>query len=214
MAGRIRWCRASKNAPVVGQQGVDQHEAGARLDVVEQVDAPGNRGPAQAHREEHDQDQAPPEDRHRVARQGDAHDPMVEQRSSLECRDHPGQQAQDAGEQQGGHGQFQGRREERGELGPDALTRTQGFAEIAVGQLADVVQVLGIQRLVQAKAFHCLGVHFGVDPRSPIMTSTGSPGIMRINAKVSKVMPKKVGINNPSRRAIKLNILWCTSSAG
>jgi hypothetical protein len=37
---------------------------------------------------------------------------------------------------------------------------------------------------------------------------------MRINAKVSKVMPKKVGINNPSRRAIKLNILWCTSSAG
>ena len=34
---------------------------------------------------------------------------------------------------------------------------------------------------------------------------------MRINAKVSNVMPKNVGINNPSRRAIKLNILVCTS---
>jgi len=34
---------------------------------------------------------------------------------------------------------------------------------------------------------------------------------MRINANVSNVMPKKVGINNPNRRAIKLNILWCTS---
>ena len=34
---------------------------------------------------------------------------------------------------------------------------------------------------------------------------------MRINANVSNVMPKNVGINNPSRRAIKLNILVCTS---
>ncbi len=41
---------------------------------------------------------------------------------------------------------------------------TQGFAQVAVGELADVVQVLRIQRLVQAKAFHCLGVHLGVDP--------------------------------------------------
>ena len=34
---------------------------------------------------------------------------------------------------------------------------------------------------------------------------------MRINANVSNVMPKNVGINNPNRRAIKLNILLCTS---
>jgi len=146
---------------LVGQQGVDQHEAGAWLDVVEQVDTPGNRGPAQAHREEHDQDQAPPEDRHRIAREGDAHHPMVEQRSSLQGRDHPRQQAQDTGEQQGGHGQLQGRREECGELGPHAGARAQGFAKVALGQLADVVQVLRIQRLVKAKAFHCLCVHLG-----------------------------------------------------
>ncbi|MNU74938.1 hypothetical protein D3C71_644510 [compost metagenome] len=74
---------------------------------------------------------------------------MVEQGSSLECRDHPGQKAQDAGEQQGGHGQFQGRGEQGGEFAPHAFTGTQGFPEIAVGQFADVIQVLGIQGFVQ-----------------------------------------------------------------
>jgi hypothetical protein len=124
------------NAPFfVAEQGVDQHEAGLRLDVVEQVDAPGNRRPAQAHREEHDQDQAPPEDRHRVAGQRDAHDAVVEQRAALERGDHPGQQADDAGEQQGGKGQFQGRREQGGELVPDAFAGAQRFAEIALGSL-------------------------------------------------------------------------------
>ncbi|MNJ57763.1 hypothetical protein D3C77_533650 [compost metagenome] len=63
----------------IAEQGVDEHEAGFRLDVVEQVDASGNRGPAQAYGEEHDQDQAPPEDRHRIAGQGNAHDAVIEQ---------------------------------------------------------------------------------------------------------------------------------------
>ncbi|MNT71713.1 hypothetical protein D3C72_2102280 [compost metagenome] len=44
-----------EGAFLFGQQGVDEHETGDRLDVVEQVDAPGYRGPAQAHGEEHDQ---------------------------------------------------------------------------------------------------------------------------------------------------------------
>ena len=38
-----------------------------------------------------------------------------------------------------------------------------GVEEIALGELADIVQLLGIQRLVKAKAFHCLCVHLGVD---------------------------------------------------
>ena len=88
---------------------------------------------------------------------------MVEQGSSLECRDHPGQQAQDTGEQQGGHGQFQGRREKGGEFGPHAGTGTQRFAKVALGEFADIVQILRIQRLVKAKALHCLCVHLGVD---------------------------------------------------
>uniref|UniRef100_A0A1I8AW89 ATP synthase beta subunit n=1 Tax=Steinernema glaseri TaxID=37863 RepID=A0A1I8AW89_9BILA len=58
--------RVLERAFLVAEQGVDEHEAGGRLDVVEQVDAPGHRRPAQPDREEHDQDQAPPEDRHRA----------------------------------------------------------------------------------------------------------------------------------------------------
>ena len=34
----------------------------------------------------------------------------------------------------------------------------------------------------------------------------GSPGIMRISAKVNRVTPKKVGISSPKRRAIKDSI--------
>ena len=63
---------------------------------------------------------------------------MDEQGSSLECRDHPGQQAQDTGEQQGGHGQFQGRREKGGEFGPHAGTGTQRFAKVALGERGPV----------------------------------------------------------------------------
>ncbi|MNC36753.1 hypothetical protein D3C75_852900 [compost metagenome] len=89
---------------------------------------------------------------------------MVEQRSALERSDHPGQQADDACEQQGGKGQFQGGREQGEELAPHAFAGAQRFAQVTLGQLADVVQVLDRQRLVQAQAFHGLGVHFGVDP--------------------------------------------------
>ncbi|MNS76147.1 hypothetical protein D3C72_1096850 [compost metagenome] len=89
---------------------------------------------------------------------------MVEQRTALECGDYTGQQADDAGEQQGGEGQFQGGREQGEELAPHALAGAQRFTEVTLGQLADVVQVLDRQRLVQAQALHGLGMHFGVDP--------------------------------------------------
>ncbi|MCY1421276.1 hypothetical protein D9M71_369260 [compost metagenome] len=47
---------------------------------------------------------------------------------------------------------------------PDAFAGAQRFAQVAVGQLADVVQVLFRQRLVETEAFHGLGVHFRVYP--------------------------------------------------
>ncbi|MNV87464.1 hypothetical protein D3C71_1815860 [compost metagenome] len=89
---------------------------------------------------------------------------MVEQRAALERGHHPGDQAQAAGEQQGGEGQFDGRREQGEELVPDAGAGAQRLAQVAPCQLADVVEVLGVQRLVQAQALHGLGVHHRVDP--------------------------------------------------
>ncbi|MND77608.1 hypothetical protein D3C80_692930 [compost metagenome] len=89
---------------------------------------------------------------------------MIEQRAALEGRDHPGEQANDAGKEQCRQGQLKGCREQCEELGPDAFTGTQRLAKIALGQLADIVQVLLWQWLVQTQALHGLGVHFRVNP--------------------------------------------------
>ncbi|MCY1183121.1 hypothetical protein D3C76_441960 [compost metagenome] len=89
---------------------------------------------------------------------------MVEQRAPLERGDYPGQQAKDAGEDQCADRQLKGGREQREEFVPDAFAGAQRFAQIALDELADVVDVLRIQGFVQAQPFHGLGVHLGVDP--------------------------------------------------
>ncbi|MNO74393.1 hypothetical protein D3C76_653900 [compost metagenome] len=88
---------------------------------------------------------------------------MVEHRAALERRDHPGEQAEGAGKQHGGEGQLDGGREQGEEFVPDAFAGGQRFAEIALGQVADVVQVLLVQRLVEAEAVHGFGVHLRID---------------------------------------------------
>nr|GEV65417.1 hypothetical protein [Tanacetum cinerariifolium] len=55
-------------------------------------------------------------------------------------------------------------REQRSEFGPHARARTQRFAQVAMGEFADVIDVLRIKGFVQAKTFHGLGVHFRIDP--------------------------------------------------
>ncbi len=156
--------RIDERAFFITEQSIDQHEAGFWLDVVEQVDTTRYRGPAQRYREEHDQDQTPPEDRHRVSRKRNTHYPMVEQGSSSQGRDDTGQKSDDASEYQRRNRQFQGGREQRSEFGPHARARPQRFAQVAMGELADVIDVLRIKGLVQAKTFHGLGVHFRIDP--------------------------------------------------
>ena len=54
----------------------------------------------------------------------------------------------------------------------------------------------------------------GETPRSPAISSTGSPGTSRISAKVSRVTPKKVGINSPRRLAMNDSIRRFYSVAG
>ena len=59
--------RRLEGAPVAGQQGIDQQEPRLRLDIELHGDPAGYRRPSELHREQQDQQQAPPEDRHRVA---------------------------------------------------------------------------------------------------------------------------------------------------
>ena len=152
-----------KCAFLTGKQGVDQHKTGDWRDVVEQVDTPGYGRPAQPYREEHDQQQAPPENRHRVAGQRDAHYAVVEQRTALEGGNHACDQPEGAGEQQGGQRQFDGGGKQGEKFAPHAFPGTQRLPQVALGQQADIVEILGIQRFVQAQALHGLGMHHRVD---------------------------------------------------
>ncbi|MDR6355012.1 hypothetical protein Q3H58_001683 [Pseudomonas psychrotolerans] len=134
-----------------------------RRNIVEQVQATGDRGPAELYREQHDQQQAPPEDRHGVAGEGDAHHSVVDDGPAPERGDDTGQHAEHGGEQHGRHCQFEGGGEQGGEFVPDADTAAQGFAEVAVGEVADVVEILLVQGLVEAQAVHGFGVHLRID---------------------------------------------------
>ncbi len=54
------------------EEGIDQHKAGQRHGVIQEdgvADPPGNRRQVELYRDQHDQHDAPPEDRHGVAGQ-------------------------------------------------------------------------------------------------------------------------------------------------
>ena len=102
IVGRIRCADGrAEGALLVRQQRVDQQEAGDRLDEVLHGDAARDRRPAELHREQQDQEQAPPEDRHRIAGQRHAHDAMIEDRVAPHRRDDAGRQADGEREQDG-----------------------------------------------------------------------------------------------------------------
>ena len=94
IVGRIRCASAERNAPgLSGEQAVDQHEAGHRLEEIGDRDAARDRRPAERRREDDDQQQPPPEDRHRGAGEGEAHQPVVERRCRADRGDHADRQA-------------------------------------------------------------------------------------------------------------------------
>jgi hypothetical protein len=92
--------RGAECRHVARAQRVDQHETGERRDVVLHGDASGNRRPAELHREEQDQQQRPPEDRHRIAGQRESHHRVIRHGVAPHRRQDAGRQPDDDGEQQ------------------------------------------------------------------------------------------------------------------
>ncbi|MNT56943.1 hypothetical protein D3C72_1942820 [compost metagenome] len=92
---------------------------------------------------------------------------MVEDGAALDRRHHAGQQATDGGEHQRAQRQFQRRREQGGEFAPHALLGFQRGAQVALEQVADVVEVLDIQRLIQTQTLHRRRVQGGVKRTLP-----------------------------------------------
>ena len=88
---------------------------------------------------------------------------MVHRGAAPEGGDDAGQHAEHRGEQHGRHREFQGGREQGQEFVPDPDAAAQGFAEVALGEIADVVEILLVQGLVEAQAVHGFGVHLRID---------------------------------------------------
>src|SRR5206468_115859 len=105
-----------EGALLARQQAVDQHQPGGGPDEVPNVDTARDRGPVQVPREQDDEQQAPPEDRHRVADEGGAHQPLVDDGAATGGGEDAGRDAQHDGEDDGAQRELDRRREQRQEL--------------------------------------------------------------------------------------------------
>ena len=108
---------------------INQHKAGQRIGIVEEdhiADAPGDRRQVELHRDQHDQHHAPPEDRHGVAGQRQAHGSMVKNRATLDGRQNPDRNTHRSGENHGADAKLERRFKARHELVPHRKTAFQG----------------------------------------------------------------------------------------
>ena len=155
MVGRIRCVAAERSAPGSSDsQASIEVEAGHRLEVILHRDAPGHRRPAQLHREQQDQQQAPPEDRHRVTGERAHHHAVVEHRIAAYRGEHAGRDADHQREHDRAQRELDGGREQGQELVQHGRLRDHRLAQVAVQQAADVDAVLHQHRLVQPVLVH------------------------------------------------------------
>ena len=83
----------------------------------------------------------------------------------------------------------------------DGLLEYHGFAEIASEELAEVVEVLGADGLIEAESiFFCWMTESGAWP--PSMADTGSPGITRRTTKTRERRTKTMGIVRRASREV------------
>ena len=142
--------RVDDCAGLIGKRRVDHHEAGRLVEIIfDQIDAAGDRRPAERHPEEHDQQQAPPEDRHGIAEQRNRHQRLIEEAAALDRRDGAGGNSDANREQHREERQLQSCRKQRQELGQHLLLRGERDAEIAVNELPGIVEELFPDRLIQ-----------------------------------------------------------------
>ena len=144
-------------------QRVEQQKAGHRLDVVHHVQAPRHWRPSQVDREEHDQQQPPPENRHGVASEGDRHDTVVKPRIAFHGGNDAGRNAQQQRKRNGADRQFDGGRKQRQKFVHHRHLGDDGLAQVTLQHAANVDAVLRQHRLVQAVFHQQRSVARGVD---------------------------------------------------
>ncbi|MND43080.1 hypothetical protein D3C80_338700 [compost metagenome] len=143
-------CRG-KRPLLAGNQAVDQHEAGDLREIEHQRDATRYREPLQGARKQDDQQQTPPEDRHGITDQCDAHQALIEDRASLDCGNDTGGNAERDRYDDGTERQFDRCREQCQELIKNRLLRDDRGAEVAGEYAAEIIEILHDHRPVHAE---------------------------------------------------------------
>jgi hypothetical protein len=144
---------SEKMASVAGNQGVDQVEArnGRRRRVEEAQAAERLSGPAELIVEHIGEQEAGEENRQRYARGGDDTAGVVDERTLPHGRQRTERHRDQGGDHKADEGQFSRGRQPGRDIGRDGLTRGQGFAEVAVGEISDIADELLRQRLIEAE---------------------------------------------------------------
>ncbi len=150
------------------QNTVDQHEAGNRLEVVfDQIDTARNGGPVKPFGDQHDQQQAPPKNRHRKAGDGNPHQRLVIPAAAFHGRCRASWNADQHREQHGGKRQFNCCRKQSKELGENFFIGDDGGAKVAVQKGPDIVEELFPNGLIQSEILAEFGKPLRADPTLP-----------------------------------------------
>ena len=116
----------------VRKPGVDQRETGDVFHLIQQIEATGDRKPAEGQGKEEGQEQRQPEDRDRETDQRDGADQGIGPFIAHYAGDHPHRNAYQQGKAEGEYAQLHGRRENLAQLLRNQLAVNAGDAEIPV----------------------------------------------------------------------------------
>ena len=162
IAGRIRCLIAStKGFGPTRDQCVDQHEARVGLDVEAGVDPARGREPVELGAEDPLERQPEDEDRDADAEEREDRDGAVGRALDVPAREAPKRDPEADGEEEGEQGQLDGARKPRQEVGCDRGPGDDARAEVTAEQLAEIEEVLLVQRLVEAEGLPDSGNRLG-----------------------------------------------------
>ncbi len=144
--------RVEESAGLIGQKRVDGHESGRLIEgIVDEVDPARDGQKPQSHGNEHDEEQAPPENRHRIAEQRHRHQRLIIEAAALDRRKRAGRNPDRDRKQHGEEREFERRREQGQKLGQNFILRRQRYAEVAMRKAPDIIEKLLPHRLVEAE---------------------------------------------------------------
>ena len=143
--------RIAENLEIPCDQAVDQDHAGyVRHHILEEDIEPSRPADPAKHAVEHQQaDQAEPEDRHGIPEEAQHADDLIRPAALVDCGDDTHGDTENDAEHGGDGRQLQGCWKHPDDILRDRSCGQQGGAEIAPENIADVVEKLDIERLIQ-----------------------------------------------------------------